>query len=131
MTRHPLFRIMLSLAFCLTLAGPDVAMPCCAGAGGESESASTIASTCCDSCIGEVVVESESFPADDSPQAPMHPSDDCKGCSAVCCAKVTAAPLRPFSGFCTVVVRAAASSFVHIPDSLSLDSPFHPPRISR
>ncbi len=130
MTRHPLFRIMLSLAFCLTLAGPKMAMPCCAGEGAESEFAGTIASTCCGSCIGESLVESVNSPTDDSPQVPMHPSDDCKDCSAVCCAKVTAAPLRPLAVFCTVVVRAAASSFMYIPDSLSLDGPFHPPRIS-
>lgn len=128
MVNRPLFRIVLCLAFSFTLIAPKLAMPCCNGESDAASKPDAAESACCDACVVEVLSGALTNADDDTSQEPVHPATDCKGCSAVCCVKVTAVELKPAVGLAVVGLRTALASFLQMPDSLSLDGVFHPPK---
>lgn len=125
---RPFFRIILCLTFSFTLIAPKLAMPCCNGEGDAASKPDAAESACCDACVIEVLSGALTNPVDDTSPEPVHPASDCKGCSAVCCVKVTAVELKPAVGLAVVVLRTVFGSCPHMPDSLSLDGVFHPPK---
>lgn len=125
---RPILRVLLGLAFSFTLVAPKLSMPCCNGDEDADSHGDGFASECCDSCIGEGLVGALTIPDGDSSKEPAHPATDCKGCSAVCCVKVTAVQLKPAIGLAVAVVRSVPVSSLEVPEGPTSEGIFHPPR---